>query len=401
MKSRNCTLATMVAFLVAGSAWADDPAPSIEERLARLERIVEKLAAENESLRGENAELKSQQEATDEKIEMVADAAEAMQAPVEQKLHLGGYGELHYNNLDSKEEIDLHRFVTYLGYDFSDKTRFFSELEVEHSIAGEGKPGEIEVEQAYIEHDINENASTRFGLFLVPVGILNETHEPPTFYGVERNPVEKDIIPATWWEGGFGYSQRFSEGWAWDLALTSGLNTPLEGGNAFKIRNGRQKVGKAAAESFAFTSRLKWTAVPGVEVAGTFQYQDDVTQDALGIDATLFELHTAIDKGGFGLRALYARWELSGDEPAAIGRDEQDGFYVEPSFKFNGKLGVFARYSEWDNTGGSADDTTKEQTDFGFNYWLLPNVVVKADYMDQGGAADDSGFNLGFGYSFP
>ncbi len=396
--------AALAAFLLASPILAADPPATVDERLERLERMFDKLASENERLRQENAELKAKQEDTDEKIEAVADAQLAggsSAGAAEKRLHLGGYGELHYNNLDSKEEIDLHRFVTYLGYDFSDRTRFFSELEVEHSIAGDGKAGEVEVEQAYIEHDLDDDSSVRFGLFLIPVGIVNETHEPPTFYGVERNPVEKDIIPATWWEGGAGYTRRFAEGLTLDLALTSGLNTPTSGGNAFKIRNGRQKVGKAKAQNFAFTSRLKWSAIPGVEVAATCQYQDDLTQGALDVDATLFEVHTAIQKGGFGLRALYAFWDLSGAEPEAIGRDEQEGFYIEPSFKFGDKFGIFARYSEWDNNSGSPADTTKEQTDFGFNYWLNPSVVLKADYMDQGGAANDSGFNLGVGYSFP
>jgi len=396
--------AALAAFLLTGPILAADPPASVDERLERLEQMFDKLAAENERLRQENAELRVKQEETDEKLEAVADAQlgdGGSTRAAEKRLHLGGYGELHYNNLDSKEEIDFHRFVTYLGYDFSDKTRFASELEVEHSIAGDGKVGEVEVEQAYIEHDLDDNSSVKFGLFLIPVGIINETHEPPTFYGVERNPVEKDIIPATWWEGGVGYNRRFAEGWSLDLALTSGLNTPTSGSNAFKIRNGRQKVGNAKAENFAFTSRLKWTAIPGVEVAGTFQYQDDLTQAALDVDATLFEVHTAIQKRGVGLRALYAFWDLSGAEPEALGRDKQEGFYIEPSFKFGDKFGIFARYSEWDNGSGSPADTAREQTDFGFNYWLNPGVVLKADYMDQGGAADDSGFNLGIGYSFP
>ncbi len=409
MRLRAPLTAALVAILLAGPAWAADPPASVEERLERLERLFEKLAAENENLRRENAELKARQEETDEKVEVVADsflidpgAAEAD----EKRLHIGGYGEMHYNNLDSTEEIDFHRLVTYLGYEFSDKTRFFSELEVEHAIAGEGQVGEVEVEQAYIEHDLSENASAKFGLLLIPVGILNETHEPPAFYGVERNPVETNIIPATWWEGGLGYRHRFGQGWSFDLALTSGLQTPLEGAGAFLIRKGRQKGGKASAEGLALTSRLKWTAIPGVEVGATFQYQDDITQGALGVDATLFEVHTAIQKatpgrGSVGLRALYARWDLGGTEPAAVGRDQQEGFYIEPSYRFGDRFGLFVRYSEWDNNAGNLADTTREQAEFGFNYWLLPNVVIKADYVDQSGAADDSGFNLGFGYSFP
>ena len=46
---------------------------------------------------------------------------------------IGGYGELHYNNLNSKKEIDLHRFVLFFGHKFSGRIRFHSEVEIEHA----------------------------------------------------------------------------------------------------------------------------------------------------------------------------------------------------------------------------------------------------------------------------
>ena len=122
------------------------------------------------------------------------------------KTVIGGYGELHYNNIEDTESIDFHRFVLFFGHEFTESIRFFSEFELEHALSGDGKPGEVELEQAYIEMDLTESTTLKTGLFLVPVGIINETHEPPTFYGVERNPVEKNIIPATWWEAGAGFN---------------------------------------------------------------------------------------------------------------------------------------------------------------------------------------------------
>ena len=98
----------------------------------------------------------------------------------------------------------FHRFVLFFGHKFNAATRMFSEFELEHALAGEGKPGEVELEQAYIEHDFGDAFTGRAGVMLIPAGILNEVHEPPTFYGVERNNVEKNIIPSTWWEGGAG-----------------------------------------------------------------------------------------------------------------------------------------------------------------------------------------------------
>ena len=152
------------------------------------------------------------------------------------------------------------------------------------------------------EADFGGNSTARGSLFLVPVGILNETHEPPTFYGVERNPIEKDIIPSTWWEAGAGLSGHGESGFSWDLALHSGLSVQTEGPDAFKIRNGRQKVAKATAEDGAITGRVRWTGMPGLEVAASLQYQGDVTQGELGISATMFESHIALQRGGFGLR---------------------------------------------------------------------------------------------------
>ncbi len=319
---------------------------------------------------------------------------------------VGGYGELHYNNLNGeggasdKTEMDFHRFVLFFGHEFSKDIRFFSELELEHSLAGDGadKPGEVELEQAYIEFDINNTMRAKGGLFLVPVGIMNETHEPNTFYGTERNPVEKNIIPATWWEAGAALSGEFSKGLSYDLALTSGLDL----NTADKIRSGRQKVAEARADSLMITGRLKYTGTPGLELATTVATIDDYTQgQGTKNGATMIEAHAVYNTGNFGLRALYATWDVDGK---TTGYDEQSGWYIEPSYKISPKLGVFARYNKYDNQAGTggAGDTEKKQTDIGVNYWPHEDVVIKVDYQTQDNAnnADQNGFNIGIGYQF-
>lgn len=327
---------------------------------------------------------------------------------------IGGYGELHYNNLSSdtskKKEFDFHRFVLEFSHDFNDKIRFFSELELEHAFRGpceaedadasgdlqEGEvecegPGEIELEQAYIEMDINSNSSLKAGMFLIPVGMINETHEPPAFYGVERNPVEKYIIPATWWEAGAMYSAYMSNGVSYDLAIHSGLNSAS--GN---IRSGRQKVAEAAGESLAYTARVKYTGVPGLEVAGTVQLQDDMSQGtaAEAVGATLLEVHAKYTTGAITLSALHASWDVDVNTSA----ETQTGSTLEASYKLNNNWGVFTRQNNWTNDDGATD---KAQTDIGFNYWPHEDVVFKADYqMQNDDAGDMDGFNLGVGYQF-
>lgn len=360
------------ALLFIASAQA---APTTEERLEALSQEVEALRKE---------------------------VAAADKRPDSKRVHIGGYGELHYNHLDSKNEIDFHRFVLFFDHNFTDRIRFFSELELEHSLAGESKPGEVELEQAFVDFDLTDNHTARGGLFLIPVGILNEIHEPPTFYGVERNPIETNIIPTTWWEGGAALYGRLAPGLSYDFAATSGLKVPTTGGNAFLIRSGRQKVANAKADDPAYTARLKWTGAPGVELATTLQYQQDVTQSALAesVSALLAEAHAIFARGPFALRALYAQWNLDGAEPEAIGRDKQRGWYVEPSYKVTPKFGMFARYNEWDNEAGDATDSKKKQTDVGFNYWPHEQVVIKVDMQNQSGTIDNDGFNVGLGYMF-
>ncbi len=314
---------------------------------------------------------------------------------------IGGYGELHYINTDSTKIINLHRFILFMGHEFSDKIRFWSELEIEHSqvkTEGEGS-GEVSMEQAFLEFDVSDNNSVRAGIILVPVGMVNETHEPPTFYGVERNNVEKYIIPTTWREGGVSFSGRFGDAFSYDLAMHSGLQV----GDDYTVRGGRTSVSKAPMQDPAYTARLKWTGAAGVELGATMQYQRDITQstDAAAGSASLLETHAVWLTGPFALRALYASWDLSGNGPKSLGSDEQSGWYVEPSYKFTSQWGIYARQSSWDNMVNSANDTQRNQTDFGFSYWPHEDVVVKANYqlLDKAGT-DDDGFMLGVGYQF-
>lgn len=407
-------LTAAIGLSVMGTAQA---APNLEE----MWELIQKQQAEI-------SQLKTQLETTEQRVTETEVKAEATFAAVEEvsagpvaklaewadKTTIGGYGEMHYNNLtsdnssSSKEEFDLHRFVLFFGHQFTDDLRFFSELEVEHNVAGEGKNGEVEIEQAYVEWDYTENHRAKAGVFLMPVGILNETHEPETFYGVERNPVEKNIIPSTWWEGGAMLSGEIAEGFSYDAGVHSGLFiNPTEGD--YKIRSGRQKVSEAEGDDLAYTARIKYTGMPGLELAATAQHQTDVWQgEAFAgedeADATLVELHAIYNKGPFGLRALYAHWDIDDViENIKAGADEQEGFYIEPSYRINEKLGFFARFSEWDNQAGDSGDTEKQQYDIGFNYWLHENVVLKADYRhdnNEGDSEEFRGFNLGVGWSF-
>ena len=112
------------------------------------------------------------------------------------KLKLGGYGEMHanFNQGSESDQVDLHRLVLYLGYDFSDWIKFHSETEIEHAYVSDGD-GEISIEQAYVDFLLNGGLNVRAGRILTPLGIINKTHEPPTFNGVERPAFDTKYNP--------------------------------------------------------------------------------------------------------------------------------------------------------------------------------------------------------------
>jgi hypothetical protein len=346
---------------------------------------------------------------------------------------IGGYGELHYNNLednatrydgdaDDLERIDFHRFVLFASHTFNDWLRFASEIEIEHSLAGDGKPGEVEIELAWLEADLNSKHHVRAGIDILPIGLLNLTHEPNTFYGVERNSVEAEIIPSTWWEASLAAWGQLMPGFAYNVYLHSGLVIPTSGSSAFRPRSGRLKVAQADDQDLAILGRLVYYGTPGLEIAASVDYQSDYTgtADAADVDAWLFETHVDWKhNSGFGLRALYARWDLEGDraagvDPDAVGADTLDGWYVEPAYRFStasvlpGEIGVFMRYQQWEQRNGLSGAAYRfedyDQFTVGLNYWPHPQVVLKIDgqWQDADGpvAVERNGFNLGLGYQF-
>ena len=423
-----------IALLLGTSPMAQ--ALTVEELAAQFEEYkktqaekFDRLSSENVSLKQQNKQLKKEFKETEQQVADNTTAVEAVSENIEgsmgqvaswfKRTTIGGYGELHYQNRSTeggkqhKEEIDFHRFVLFFGHEFTDDLRFFAELELEHSIAGDDKNGEIELEQAYLEYDFNESASAKAGLFLIPVGIMNETHEPNTFYGVERNEVEKYIIPSTWWEAGIGGSYRFDNGFSVDAIATTGLDMD----NKFYVRGGRQKISKQKANDPILALRGKYTGIAGLELAATILHQTDMGQSdnsshSGGVDigsGTLYEAHAvyshSIGPGAFTGKALYSRWEFDINDPSQKVADSQYGWYVEPSYRMPtviGDIGVFGRYQKLNYYKGSEKDYNIWEA--GANWWIHENVVIKANYIYKEDTLhsnkDERGFDLGIGYQF-
>lgn len=190
------------------------------------------------------------------------------------RLGIGGYGEVHYNqplarNTFQQGTLDVHRLVMFLGYNYSRKTQFVSEIEFEHA-------KELWVEQAFIQHKLFRNINLRAGLMLVPMGIINEYHEPVTFNGVERPAIDNIIVPTTWRETGTGFSGIILplsiKYQAYVFGGLNGYDTKGVFTGSKVIREGRQKGSKAYFQSPAFAGRIEYFGIRNLNI-GLSAYQ--------------------------------------------------------------------------------------------------------------------------------
>jgi len=231
-------------------------------------------------------------------------------------LTIGGYGEVHYHQPFSSDarmngELDVHRMVILFGYQFSERTRFVTELEFEHV-------SEVYVEQAFLQHKLNRAVNLRAGLLLIPMGIVNEYHEPTTFNGVERPLIDNKITPTTWREVGAGLSGIIqSAALKYQAYVVNGFNgydgtAKLNGKNG--LRSGRQKGASSYISSPNFTGKVEYYGIRGLNLGLSGYFGD--TQSTLydGIekddDAALAKADSSVV--GISMIGLDARYNLKG-----------------------------------------------------------------------------------------
>lgn len=424
----------------------------LERRLREIEARIEALAAGSPTR--EIAELRQQIEILSREIEALkletAPAAEP-ETPERQfglgraaskvyrsrsGVSLGGYGEMLYENFaaerdsgvasDTKDQLDFIRAVLYTGYKWSDRIVFNSELEVEHATTS-GQIGEVSLEFGYLDFLIDPRFNIRAGLLLMPVGLVNELHEPTAFLGAKRPEVERLILPATWRETGVG-----AHGELGDLSYRAYLVTGLRSRDfsSSGIRAGRQRGARALAEDFAFTGRLDWTPLEGALLGGSLYRGDSAQGDTtpsgerFGGTVTIAEFHGDLKVRGLSLRGLWAKGSI--DDVAEINAangltgsssvgDEFAGWYAEAGYdlgnvfpRLRASITPFLRYEELDtqesvprrfsrNPAREVDIMT-----IGFAIKPIDQVVVKIDHQNAGNAGGSGvdQWNVSLGYIF-
>ena len=321
---------------------------------------------------------------------------------------------------------------------------FNSEIEFEHASTSsnfDGQDGSVSVEFAALDFLIHDEINLRGGILLTPLGIVNEQHEPTTFWGVLRPSVERIIIPSTTREGGIGIFGDIDLGTAGSLGYRAYLMNSFDsrGFSASNNRGLRVRGNRARFNDVAFVGRAEYDPYPGIRLGfstflGNTGQNENVENaasafDGDGIDGffQIYEADLQLQWRGFDLRTLIAYTALddarlinanNGFEGDASVGENQLGWYIVGAYnllsdinlssKYLQHLDVFARY-EWYDTqlnvpsGFMSNDANERQEyTFGLNYKPLPNVVVKGDiqWFDNSAADAKRQINFGLGYVY-
>lgn len=337
---------------------------------------------------------------------------------------IGGYGNLNYNNFSggatAKDQIDLQRFVLFFGHKFNDMVSFKSEFEIEHAVSSADDSGEAEVEQAYLDFHFNDKMNAKVGLFLIPAGLLNETHEPPTFFGVERNQIESRIIPTTWREAGVALYGETLPGLKYQVGITTGFRARKFDDPLVGIKSAHQEGQLADSEDLALSAALNYTGINGLLIGGSV-FTGNTGQNEPGIgDArlTLWDVHTRYQTGNWDLRALYSRGHLNdaADITAVTGVSAPTAFYgwfTEAAYHVwkSGDMDFapFLRYESYDTQASlpfnsmRVEGSQNKVWTVGANFWPTAQVVLKADFQSydkKDVEFGDKRLDLGMGYMF-
>jgi hypothetical protein len=317
--------------------------------------------------------------------------------------------EIHLNMVeDLPAEADLHRFVLMVGHSFSDRIKFWSEVEIEHAfLEGGEESGEVAVEQAYVDLAINRRFNVRAGMVLTPVGIINERHEPPTFHGVERTFVDTVIIPTTWRDVGAGVFGDLGSGFSYKAYVMPGLDA-----NSFTadegIADGRQQGSHTDASDPAITGRVEYRA-RGLTAGGSFWYGGagfgltrlDIETPAVGIAS----LDARYRRGRHELRGQYSlvsignAGELNRAIQSQVGTGPNIasrllGAYGEAATRVSPdswahEVVVFGRYEIFDTQNRMPDGTLpldflrRSAFTTGVTYYPDPDVAFKMDFQQE------------------
>ncbi|GMV80820.1 MAG: hypothetical protein AMXMBFR7_20040 [Planctomycetota bacterium] len=356
---------------------------------------------------------------------------------------LGGYTEFTYvDRGDTLSRFDQLRTVLELGAQLHENIQFYMELEHEHGavIKGSGTTeGELELEQAWVDFKLMDEAVFRAGVILVPVGRYNLYHEAWANNLVDRPLISRRITPTTWWEEGVGFhGQALDTDWL-GISYEAYLFNPgradrvTVGGGFRDLRlNGDVPIydsNKAGAFRVAFepARSAPWLAdhlevgisgyLSGFSgVNGLFDDDGDPNSDRVYYDAEdgtvqIWSADLTFERGDFGFRGEAAMAHAGPGRTFRGPGQQAFGFYAEAYYSFwadflNGtpfgkdvykdpKLVGAVRFDYVDLSTDNFDQRDLRRVTLGLSYRPIERMVFKFDYQMDFSPSDRVGTEFG------
>jgi len=318
---------------------------------------------------------------------------------VESSTTLGGYGEMHYDMEanDGDGKLDFHRWILYVKHQFNNEWSMMSEVEIEHNMVGSTdalgyKGGYVAMEQAHLNY-WNGDWGFKGGVLLVPAGITNEYHEPPTFMSVERPEYSKYVIPTTWFDNGFAFYGKMND-LHWNFTMVGDLDGDDVGAG---IRSAREKGFSSTTADWTKTVQLAWTGMEGLRVGGSVTMNDAPKDDGTSVGVTLTEVNATYTKDNLYARLENGKIDYDNNNLA----ESTSGYYLDLGYNIAGLVGcddkdlyLWMRNSAY-NKDDMGDDT--EISLFGVTFKPANNIAIK---FETGSKDDDDVMRLGLGYMF-
>ncbi len=360
------------------------------------------------------------------------------------KFSLSGYGVVNYYNfgkydtdLNIKDKFDAERLNLYLGYQFSDKISFKSEIEFEHGGTGSTieldtqeefgeyeqeieAGGEVKIEQIFVDIKIIPQFNVRLGRMKLHFNLAQDIDRPTRYFTTHRQEMENEILPLGWYENGIQFYGNFcNDRLKYEFSVTNGLDATGFSSRGW-IKDGYQtRFEMSVGESLAYTARLDYKfGKDKYTYAGIAAYINNTApnrpKNDLDVDAyaTIYEGHISYNEGPLRFQSVVLYGNLQNSDiisrknaalsnnlgvkrtpvgQKALGYSTEIGYNIlhilHPTSKQ--QLYPFARYEYYDTMYETKGVVVKkprwERSVFtgGINWFVHPQIVIKAQYQTR------------------
>ena len=319
---------------------------------------------------------------------------------------IGGYFDTEYVT-DLSEDTNTfkaHRLILEFSSKLHKKLLFNSEIEFEYggfvtNTDDEStiQNGEIKIEQAWFDFELNEKMIQRTGIVLVPFGRVNILHDSDVRDTTDRPLYAKYIVPSTWMDTGFGMHGIFDVNdfeFSYEAYVINGLGDSSSDADDISsskgIRSARPNFKTDNNGNKSLVTRLRVSPFIGFDVA--LNYYSGAYNDAGDKNISMLGLDSFYKKGRHELLGEIAFNNI--DAETDTQPTDMYGYYIEYHYhtmqsvmkslfpEFDQPLvTLFGRYGSI-NTDTETGVITDEYV-VGLNFRPTETVVYKLEYLKK------------------